>query len=148
MDIGHKRVKEYKIIRKFDKGKSIFKEWIDDTPQQLKKAFEKDFENSKIPRFIRDILELRRVCDVLLEYTSFIKDVFNYAIAISTFPSISWIDFCNLCSTLQIPDNKTWTMQTVDRIFIATNVEIVDQEDNPDKALCRFEFFEILIRLA
>jgi len=38
-------------------------------------------------------------------------------------------------------------MQTVDRLFIATNVELVELEDNPDRDLCRFEFFEIIVRL-
>jgi hypothetical protein len=38
-------------------------------------------------------------------------------------------------------------MQTIDRVFIATNVELVEQEDNPDRDLCRFEFYEIICRL-
>lgn len=35
----------------------------------------------------------------------------------------------------------------VDRMFIATNYELQDQDENPDRALNRFEFIEILIRL-
>ena len=38
-------------------------------------------------------------------------------------------------------------MQTIDRVFIATNVELIEQEDNPDRDLCRFEFFEIIVRM-
>jgi hypothetical protein len=38
-------------------------------------------------------------------------------------------------------------MTTIDRVFIATNVELVEQEDNPDRDLCRFEFFEIICRI-
>ena len=63
--LEHKRVKEYKIIRKFEKPKSMFKDWVDDSQAILKKALEKDLENSKIPRFVKDMLEFRRVCDVL-----------------------------------------------------------------------------------
>jgi hypothetical protein len=37
---------------------------------------------------------------------------------------------------------------TIDRLFIATNVEIVANDENPDKELCRFEVFEILLRMA
>lgn len=125
----------------------MFKDWIDDSLALLKKAFEKDLENSKISRFIKDMLEFRRVCDVLTEHTSFIKDLFTYSIALSSFPSISWIDFTNLCQEWQIPDNRTCTMQTIDRVFIATNVELVEQEDNPDRDLCRFEFYEIIVRM-
>jgi hypothetical protein len=54
-------VKEYKIERVFNKPTSMFKDFLDDSLPLLKKAFEKDLENSKISRFIRDILEFRRV---------------------------------------------------------------------------------------
>ncbi|CDW82841.1 UNKNOWN [Stylonychia lemnae] len=145
--IRHKRVKEYKIERIFDKSNSMFKEYIEDNPKILKAAFQKDIDNSKLARFIKDIFEYRRVCDVLIEYTALIKDIFTYSIALSSFPSISWIDFTNLCTQWQIPDNKTCTMQTIDRVFIATNVELVEQEDNPDRDLCRFELYEIIVRM-
>jgi hypothetical protein len=39
-------------------------------------------------------------------------------------------------------------MSTVDLIFMATNFEEVELEDNPDKALCRYEFYEIIVRIA
>ena len=44
--------------------------------------------------------------------------------------------------------DKNVTSSTLDRLFIATNVELVDMEDNPDKELCRFEMLEILVRIA
>jgi len=39
-------------------------------------------------------------------------------------------------------------MSAIDRAFIATNFEEVDLEDNPDKSLCRYEFYEIIVRIA
>jgi len=39
-------------------------------------------------------------------------------------------------------------MATFDRIFIASNIEEEDLQDNPDRALCRYEFLEILVRMA
>ena len=39
-------------------------------------------------------------------------------------------------------------MGDIDRIFIATNVELEDQEGNDDRSLCRFEFYEIITRMA
>ena len=44
--------------------------------------------------------------------------------------------------------DKVFNMATYDRIFVAANVELVAQEENPDKMLCRFEFYEILARIA
>ena len=40
------------------------------------------------------------------------------------------------------------TQQDIDRIFIATNFEEVDNDDNDDDALCRYEFIEIIARMA
>ena len=39
-------------------------------------------------------------------------------------------------------------MNVIDRLFIATNVEAIEMADNADRALCRFEFFEIIVRIA
>lgn len=39
-------------------------------------------------------------------------------------------------------------MQDIDRIFIATNFEEVEQENNEDRSLCRYEFYEIIVRMA
>lgn len=39
-------------------------------------------------------------------------------------------------------------MSKVDMAFIATNVELVEVQTNPDRDLNRYEFMEILVRLA
>jgi hypothetical protein len=39
-------------------------------------------------------------------------------------------------------------MSAIDRLFIVTNFEIVENNDNPDRALCRYELFEIFVRIA
>jgi hypothetical protein len=39
-------------------------------------------------------------------------------------------------------------MTQIDSIFITTNFEEVDMENNPDRYLCRYEFFEIIVRIA
>jgi hypothetical protein len=39
-------------------------------------------------------------------------------------------------------------MADIDRIFIATNFEEEEQEGNEDRSLCRFEFYEIIVRMA
>lgn len=41
-------------------------------------------------------------------------------------------------------------MPTVDRLFIAVNFDGTPGgglDDNPDKELCRYEFFEIIVRM-
>lgn len=45
--------------------------------------------------------------------------------------------------------DKNVKISTLQRLFIAANFEEVQgQDDNPDKALIRFEFIELLIRIA
>ena len=38
-------------------------------------------------------------------------------------------------------------MSIIDSIFIATNYEVEDMDENPDRALNRYEFLEFLVRL-
>ena len=44
--------------------------------------------------------------------------------------------------------DKNMTISTIDRLFIAVNVYLGKLEDNPDRDLCRYEFYEILVRIA
>jgi len=44
--------------------------------------------------------------------------------------------------------DKNLTSQDIDRIFIATNFEAEDIEENDDKGLCRYEWVEIMARMA
>lgn len=39
-------------------------------------------------------------------------------------------------------------MARIDQFFISTNFEAENQENNPDKSLIRFEFIELLVRVA
>lgn len=63
-----------------------------------------------------------------------LKKIFMTEVCNSSFPNISWIDFSNFCDKCKIFD-KNVVIATIDRVFIATNVELEKNEDNPDKAL-------------
>ena len=64
------------------------------------------------------------------------------------YPYIGWQGFVNFCNVCKIIDEKTCKTSDIDTAFIATNFEIEDMDDNPDRALQRFEFIEILYRIA
>ena len=147
LPIKQKRVKKWMVLRSFNKNNSIFKNWKEDTPNFLKESFYTDISYSKVQKFAKDPEVYDEVWEVLLKHTSKIKDMFTYGIGTSSYPSISWLDFCNMCTSWKIID-KNLTMTTVDRVFIVTNVELEEQEDNPDRDLCRYEFYEIIARLA
>ena len=65
-----------------------------------------------------------------------------------TYPTIDWLDFVAACNKWGILTDKSLTQQDIDRIFIATNFEEEDLEENDDSSLCRYEYFEILVRIA
>jgi hypothetical protein len=46
--------------------------------------------------------------------------------------------------------DKNLIRATVDRLFVAVNFEGVPGglDDNPDKELCRYEYYEIFVRMA
>ena len=57
------------------------------------------------------------------------------------------MDFVGACSKWKLIDQDL-TSVDIDRIFIATNFEEEDLEENDDNSLCRFEFLEIIARMA
>lgn len=71
----------------------------------------------------------------------------RYLIAFSEFPFISMLDFSAFIKRLGLMDKKTLNVATLDRLFIQTNVELVEMDDNPDKQLQRFELMEIMVRI-
>ena len=91
---------------------------------------------------------MQRTYDVILKYYRPVRDQFFYQISNSeTYPVIDWLDFTNFCLKWNVYDDYL-KGSDVDRIFIATNVELEDQEGNDDRSLCRFEFYEIITRMA
>lgn len=57
------------------------------------------------------------------------------------------MDFAKFCDDAEIID-KNCNVGMVDRAFIAVNYEEENLDDNPNRELCRYEFMEILIRIA
>jgi hypothetical protein len=134
----------------FKKEHSVFNLWKEDTKSKLQACLRHDFENWKLQRFVKDPDEQRRVEEIITKNFAGIKSVFHFEISKSLFPCISWIDFTNFCISCKVPDNEC-VLATLDRLFIATNVIVAGQsaaDENPDNALCRFEFLEIMVRLA
>jgi hypothetical protein len=112
-----------------------------------------DIEYSKIHKFVKDPADRQAVYDVLLKNYEVIFEQYLYGQSVSNYPSVSMTDFTNLCSSWKIVNKKDLSIKDIDILFFAVNFEEVgggqaDLEDNPDKELCRYEFFEILVRMA
>jgi len=102
----------------------------------------------KVYKFVKDEEEREKTYAVLLKYYVEMKDRFINCIGKrGSYPSIDWLDFGNICKTWQIED-KNLSSKDIDIIFKATNFEEEDLEENDDSSLCRYEFFEIITRMA
>ena len=134
-------------MRTFQKETSLFRNWRMDTPEDLEICAELDFKYWKVPRICKDESDLKLCEEYVIKYYSPLKEIYITLISDDEYPNIGWMPFVNFCKTCQIVD-KVCNMSVVDRAFIATNVELEDMDENPDRALQRFEFIEILFRLA
>ncbi|CDW71199.1 UNKNOWN [Stylonychia lemnae] len=147
--LSYKKIKKYRINRNFSLKQSVFSQWAVDIQQEYRKAFEADMKYSKIKKFIKDPTEFRDVCQTLLNNYAGIFEVYVYCSGRSNYPSVQWIDFTDFCASWKIID-RNLTLAKIDMLFVAVNYEGVPGglDDNPDKELCRYEFFEILVRMA
>lgn len=93
------------------------------------------------------LLQVARCWAIIQRNFAKLKDLFIALASRSNFPSIGIINFCSWCDKCDVMD-KSITIATIDRLFIASNYEVEKNDDNPDKELCRFEFMEILLRIA
>mmetsp|Transcript_9315 Transcript_9315/g.12677 ORF Transcript_9315/g.12677 Transcript_9315/m.12677 type:complete len:154 (-) Transcript_9315:193-654(-) len=107
-----------------------------------------DFKYWKVKRFVPDYATYANVCDIIKENIGQLKELFIVAAVESgSPPDIRRIPFFKFCERTKLLDKKM-TASIIDTYFKATNFEVVDMDQNDDQALCRFEFFEIMVRIA
>lgn len=140
-------VKEEKV-RIFDKNKSVFKAFLEDSDALVDQMFANDMKHSKISRVVKEENEFKAVVSLLRENFREIKEIFDNTAASSNYPTIGWLDFTDFSTMCQLLDKKFLNTAAIDRLFIAVNVELEAQDENPNRELCRFEFFEIIVRMA
>lgn len=80
----------------------------------------------------------------------FIKECFINLIAISSYPAITMMDYGAFTVKCKILDTETCNQPALDRTFIAANIA---KSENPSfeyigNAMCRYEFFEVIVRCA
>lgn len=149
MRVSFKQIKKVKMIRTFSHNSSVFSDWRPDTDKVIEEAFRLDSQYLKIHKFVRDPDEAKRIKEVLRKYFVPLKNQFlQLAANPKFFPSICWFDFILQANEWKIIDKHNLTQTDIDRSFIAVNYEEVDLENNDDNSLCRYEFMELIVRLA
>ena len=78
-----------------------------------------------------------------------IKNSFMYfASSPRTYPNIEALDFTDLCQNHWKILGKDISVKEYNLIFVATNYDEEENENNEENSLCRYEYFEIIARLA
>ena len=136
------------VTRSFTKESSVWKDWREDTPQQIKDSMEHDLKLWNISRLIKTEEERFAVEEVVRSHAATLKNVFIQAASRGSFPYCGWQDFSTFCQRANIPDKKGAPMSTIDRVFI-----VVDKGDDSigglqPKSLMRFQFIEGLLRIS
>jgi NLR family CARD domain-containing protein 3 len=136
-------------VRKFHKALSVWKDWKDDTEAIHRKCLIHDFRHWKIPRFIKDPNEQKAIEEVVTENFHLLKSEHLYLASCSIFPGTSLNQFTSYSKRARFQD-KNINQSALDTMFIAVNFDIGDDDggDNPEGALIRYEFIELLVRLA
>lgn len=117
---------------------------------------ETDLEHSKIGstgKFIREADVRKRTFEVLLSNMDILLDHFYWMIGAGrdSYPTITWLHFSEILVKMQIADDpeKTLAFSDVDLLIYTVCTPIKDLiPAKPDRQLCRYEFWEMLVRLA
>ena len=117
--------------------------------QTFKACFSHDEKLWKLRKITRnDEDAYNDVKEVVIDFYQDLKEIFQVAAiqygASLDFDMTSFRKFCKDAGIL----NKQLTSSVLDTYFKATNYEEIDQENNDDNAIIRFEFLEILVRIA
>lgn len=133
---------------KFQKQASVFRDWIEDEPIALQRAWNHDKHYWKVHKITDDPIEQDKTSEVIRKHFAELKEVFwQCACHYGNPPDIGKREFGLFCQTAKIYDNNI-TSGIVDTYFKAANFEEIDQDQNDDNSLCRFEFLEMCVRIA
>ena len=109
---------------------------------------EHDTRYWKLHKFVPDGRARNDIVEVVKRHFLMLKATHLREAAKSTYPSIFITEYMNFARTCELFHPKLLSYIDMEQTFITVNFEITNQDDNPDKSLIRFEFFEILIRCA
>ena len=149
-----KKIKKVSLERKFNLYSSLFTSWKVNLEDYYRKCFKADMLYSKIYKFVKDKKDLAALSELLVTNYGEILEQYMWGQGVSNYPSIDMVDFSKQCKLWGCINKKDLSVSDIDRLFVAVNFEEVqgdkqaELDDNPDKELCRYEFFEILVRMA
>jgi hypothetical protein len=129
------------------KKNSIFKFWMEDNTLKLEQAMNNDFSCWKVPKFIKDILELDKVMDLIKEHFGTLKTIHVYYAGKSNFPYIQMMEFNMFLNDFKLVE-KGQTSQFYDTNFVSAHSNVSGIEGTQELSMLRFQFMELIVRIA
>ncbi|KAL4479127.1 hypothetical protein ABPG72_008957 [Tetrahymena utriculariae] len=135
------------------RGISLFRDYIPDSDALDKRCFEFDWQSSKLPKILEKGKDIEDCKKILQSVYPLLRNAYKYlsctGIANDVF-CITQNPFSNFTQKAQIIDNNLLFIRDIDFNFIsASNIALKAKTyRNPDKALIRNEFLEVMGRIA
>jgi hypothetical protein len=131
---------------------SVFKDYVFDNDRLERKTFEFDWSNCKIPRQIKDPEQQEAFKEEMRINYRDIRQTYKYYAAIGSSGGIFSVGqngFTDLCSQTGVINSTTFKLADLDFNLKATlYTDVKNNPLNPGNALVRYEFMELIARIA
>ena len=133
----------------FNKDRSVFKNYIEDTHKFLLECLNEDIWFGKIEKiFKKDVEEFQAIKAFFHENYKKLINIFDFYSGISDYPVINMMDVTSFSHKCNILDPNYLKLADHDLILIATNVTHHQYLKSEERNLQRYEFLEFLLRIA
>ena len=129
---------------------SMFRDYKLDSPELLGKCFDYDWARCKVPKLIKDMTEQQKVMGILSSRYPVLKEIYKYYSSISPAGdiwSIGQMVFTDICNEANLIDS-TFRLADIDFHLKGALFQEVRNPRSPPNSLVRFQFMEILVRVA
>jgi hypothetical protein len=109
--------------------------------------FDQDYKFSKIGEMTKTPKGQTSIKELLFSYYLPLINIFKEIAKSSSYPTITLIDFKKFLDVCKIYDINI-SLTTVELLFVKTNDTINEYKNRGERALHRYEFLEIIVRLA
>lgn len=106
-----------------------------------------DFKHWKLEKIVKVPSEQDSIKAVFSKHYKQLKEIYLQACCQYRPPNINYTDFLNFLSIANVTDSVI-TPGTIGVYFREVNFGAEEMEENDNRTLCRFEFMEILVRIA
>ncbi|KAL4483288.1 hypothetical protein ABPG72_007930 [Tetrahymena utriculariae] len=138
--------------KKWQKETSVFGKYQIDNQIILEKAMDADWNNSKIPRFVKDQNDRTKLFELMKPHYEGIKALYKYYSSFSPIGdvwAISKLLFTEIFTKSGLVDNKTLKLADLEIKFISSKTQQKKARSLiPERGMVRHEFFEGIIRIA